>query len=66
MYDGVPMIMPVLVSEGPPPASFTLEMPKSITFAVGLDRSPVRNTFSGFMSRWTMPFPWAAASALQI
>ncbi|KYF98335.1 hypothetical protein BE20_35450 [Sorangium cellulosum] len=59
------MIMPVCVSAAPG-ASSTLEMPKSITLAVGMARSPVRNTFSGFMSRCTTPFACAAASALQI
>ncbi len=59
------MIIPVLVS-AVPGESPILEMPKSITLATGRSRLPVRNTFSGFMSRWTTPLACAAVSALQI
>ena len=59
------MIIPVLV-RAVPGRSSSLEMPKSITLARGCAGSPVRKTFSGFMSRWTTPLSWAAASALQI
>ncbi len=55
MYDGVPMIIPVFVRFVPLPSPI-FEMPKSSTVAVGAVMSPVKNTFSGFMSRWTTPF----------
>ncbi len=58
MCPGEPRIWPVAVKDW---ASTIWAMPKSVSLAVP---SSWRSTFSGFTSRWTIPFSWAAASAL--
>jgi len=61
MNDGVPIVCPVCVAPLSVPftASRRLAMPKSSTLMLA---SFVRNTFSGLMSRWTIPLACAAAS----
>src|SRR5438270_697742 len=67
MYSGVPNTEPCLVSLGPaaePSAGCTFAMPKStILTKSGRPSRSIRNTFSGFRSRWTMPLSCAAPSA---
>ena len=40
--------------------------PKSTSFTWTASFAPRRNTLDGLMSRWTMPWSWAALSALAI
>ena len=58
MYAGVPSATPALVSDEVPllwASPSALATPKSITTAC----RPVSITFSGLMSRWTIPWAWA-------
>ena len=63
MYAGVPSDVPTCVSVPPGASVFetssALAIPKSVTTAVPEEMS----TFSGLMSRWTIPCPCAYASA---
>ena len=57
MYAGLPMILPVDVSE---PSSAVEAMPKSVRTT---RRPPHSCTLLGLTSRWTMPSRWVACSA---
>ena len=69
MYPAVPrtpeVLSSVVSSSGPAPGSLSrsLARPKSSSFT---RPSRVTNAFSGFTSRWTIPFSWAAPSASAI
>ena len=68
MYSAVPRIVPATVGTDVIVASVdgrstSFAMPKSSTFA---RPSPVMTMFAGLMSRWMIPRPCAAASALAI
>ncbi len=55
MYVGVPIVVPVWVSDPATAAVTALAMPKSVTIG-----SPSLSiTFSGLMSRWTIFWRWA-------
>ncbi len=57
MKAGVPMLVPTRVALLAVDISRSLAIPKSSTFTWPVR---VRKTFSGFRSRWTIPFAWAA------
>ena len=65
MYSGVPTTVPARVSVWSSVRWVALRrhMPKSRSFTSGKLRRSRRTmkTFSGFMSRWTMPSAWAAS-----
>ena len=64
MYQGVPNTMPVCVRWMWSSSSVTFAMPKSMTFGTTRPSSvSLRKTFSGLMSRCTMPASWAATRA---
>ncbi len=59
MYPGDPIGWPAWVSVRLPAALMARAMPKSATIAC----VPESRMFSGLMSRWMIPCPWAKARA---
>ena len=63
MNSSVPSVWPTAVSAGTWRSSdITLAMPKSSTLTWSSPPRDSMNTFSGFMSRWTMPLACASLS----
>ncbi len=63
MYPGVPITTSVFVIT-PLVLNGTLEIPKSSTLTKGVPSGRVvKNRFAALMSRWTISFAWASASA---